>query len=74
MCLAIPGKVVEISEDKAVIDYGFEKRTAKLSVVKPRIGDYVIVSAGFVIEILDEENARKMIEAWKEVTDNVKLE
>jgi len=51
MCLTIPGKVIEIKDNEAVIDYNGEKRTA-ISFFKINKGDSVIVSQGIVIKIL----------------------
>ncbi len=74
MCLGIPGRVVEIRGDHALIDYGGVTREANISLVDVKEGDYVIVHAGFAIEILDREEAEKTIELWKELfsSDNVK--
>jgi len=68
MCLAIPGKVVEKDEKTVVVDYGFEKRKAKTNFITPNIGDYVLVSGGFVIEIVDETKAKEMIDAWNQIS------
>ncbi|MCI4434667.1 MAG: HypC/HybG/HupF family hydrogenase formation chaperone [Thermoplasmata archaeon] len=67
MCLGIPGKVVSIKGDHALIDYGGVTREANISLVDAKEGDYVIVHAGFAIEILDKEEAEKTIELWKEL-------
>jgi hydrogenase assembly chaperone HypC/HupF len=67
MCLAIPGKVVSIKNDTAIVGYGPKKVKAKIENKKPKVGDYVILAAEYVIEILDKEQAEKMIQAWKEV-------
>ncbi len=70
MCLAIPGKIIEISSDKkhAMVDYGDgTKRQANISLVKVKKGDYVLVHAGFAIEILDESEAKKTLELFKEM-------
>ncbi|MCK4927766.1 MAG: HypC/HybG/HupF family hydrogenase formation chaperone [Candidatus Aenigmarchaeota archaeon] len=58
MCLAIPGKVIKIEGDTAIIDYGGIKKQAKIPIVKPKVGDTVLVHAGFAIEIL-KENKKK---------------
>ncbi len=64
MCLSIPGKVVEIKGDNALIDYNFEKRKAKLLFpINPN--DYVIVNAGFVIDTIPKNQAEKFLEAIK---------
>jgi len=65
MCLSIPGKVIDIEEDKAIVDYSGEKREANTSLVKAKIGDYVIVNAGFIMEKLSKEEAEKCLNSWK---------
>ena len=67
MCLAIPGKVVEIlDERRAMIDYGGTRREADITFVKPQMDDWVIVHAGFALQILDEEEARETLALWEE--------
>ena len=67
MCLAIPGQVVEIIDDKrAVVDYGGTRREANTIYVKPSIGDWVVVHAGFALQIMDEEDARETLALWDE--------
>lgn len=67
MCLAVPGKVIEINNEDAKIDFGGVTRKANVSLVDAEEGDYVIVHAGYAIQILDEEEAKKSLEAWDEV-------
>ena len=70
MCLAIPGKIIEIDSEKnhAIVDYGDgTKRKANISLVDVRKGDYVLVHAGFAIEVLDEEEAKKTLELFREM-------
>ncbi len=70
MCLAIPGKIIEIDSDKnhAIVDYGEgTKRKANISLVNVKNGDYVLVHAGFAIETLDETEAKKTINLFKEM-------
>ena len=59
MCLAIPGKVIEINSETAIIDYGGITKEAKITLVTPKLGDFVIVHAGFAIEILDKKKAEE---------------
>ena len=66
MCLAYPGKIVEIKEDKAVIDYESEKRTALLPEKGYTIGDYVIVQGKIVIQKVPKEEALQSIKLMKE--------
>jgi hydrogenase expression/formation protein HypC len=76
MCLAIPGKIMEIIDDVAVddVDNYLQMRTGKVSfggivkevnlayVPEAEIGDYVIVHVGFVISTLDEEEAERVFD------------
>jgi len=72
MCLAIPGKVIKIEGSIATIEYNKElQREANCSLIKCSIGDYVIVQAGFVIEIVNERRAKEM---HKLVTGDERLE
>nr|AGF92952.1 protein belonging to Hydrogenase expression/formation protein, HupF/HypC [uncultured organism] len=66
MCLAVPGQIKSIEGDKAEIDFGGVNREANVSLVDVEIGDYVIVHAGYAIERLEEEEAKKSLEAWDE--------
>lgn len=70
MCLAIPGKIIEIDSKKnhALVDYGDgTKRKANISLVNVRKGDYILVHAGFAIEVIDEKEAMKTLELFKEM-------
>jgi hydrogenase expression/formation protein HypC len=74
MCLAIPGKVVEISGNKASVDFGGLKRKVDLSLLqKCTVNDYVLVHVGFAIQKVDEvtakETYRLLSEVDKEATD-----
>jgi hydrogenase expression/formation protein HypC len=70
VCLAIPGKIVEIDKKKqsATVDYGSgTKRKANVSLVDIKIGDYVLVHAGFAIQILDEKEAQETLALFREM-------
>jgi len=73
MCLAVPGRVVEIDGKRAMIDYGGTKRSANISMVDAKVGDYVVVHAGFAIEIMDEESAKDVIHEFEEMMDKLEL-
>jgi hydrogenase expression/formation protein HypC len=63
MCIAIPGKVVRLEEDGAVVSFGGTLRRANLDLMEEvQEGDYVIVHAGFVIRKLDEQEALETLE------------
>jgi hydrogenase expression/formation protein HypC len=63
MCLAVPMKVIEIDGNEAKVEVGGTMRTVSLDIIDPppEVGDYVIVHAGFVINIIDEEEAQTIL-------------
>ena len=71
MCLAIPAKVLEVRGDSAKVDFG--KGTVKTVNValldRVRVGQYVIVHAGFAIQVMDESEARKTLDLWEEMLE-----
>jgi hydrogenase expression/formation protein HypC len=72
MCLAIPGKIIEIDENKkqAVIDYGNgTKRKANISFLDVSINDYVLVHAGFAIQKLDPKEAKETLNIFYELLE-----
>ena len=70
MCLAVPGKIVSISGDTGDVDFGGVIKQANLSMVDAKIGEWVVVHAGFAIETMDEKEALETIELWNEVLDH----
>lgn len=68
MCLAIPGQVTEVSGKKGWVDYGDgTRREIDLTLVDARVGDYVIVHAGFAIEKIDERDAQETLRIFREM-------
>lgn len=67
MCVAAPGKVIEINDDTAVIDYNGNKVNANKGIVDVKIGDYVLVHAGLIIQVLPEDEAKNMLELFEEL-------
>lgn len=63
MCLAIPARVVEISEsDQAIVDLGGVRKDVSLALVEDvQVGDYVIVHVGYALTRLDPEEAEKTL-------------
>lgn len=70
MCLAIPGKIVNIDGDMGDVDFGGVTRKANLSMVDAHVGDWAVVHAGFAIQLMDEEDAQETIRLWNEVLDS----
>jgi hydrogenase expression/formation protein HypC len=74
MCLAIPGKIIEINTDSPIkmgkIDYAGTVNEACLEYVPDvKVGQYVIVHAGFALNIVDEEEAQKTLALWDEIVE-----
>ena len=68
MCLAVPLKLVEINGKDAVGEALGMRRSVRVDFIPdPKIGDYVIVHAGFAIERLPEEQAMDDLETWEEL-------
>ena len=68
MCLAIPLKLIEINGKDAVGEAMGLKRKLRVDFIEePKLGDYVIVHAGFAIERLPEEQALEDLETWEEL-------
>jgi hydrogenase expression/formation protein HypC len=68
LCLAIPGRVIDIDGNHATVEYGEGVRNrANISLVEVQVGDYVLVHAGFAIKVMDESEARKTLDVWKEM-------
>jgi len=68
MCLAIPAKVVEIKGDTAKVDFGAGAvRDVNISLVDAKVGEYVIVHAGYAIEVLDQKAAEETLALWNEI-------
>jgi hydrogenase expression/formation protein HypC len=67
MCLAIPGKVKKIFKDNsAEIEIGGIVKSISLDLIpKVKLGDYVLIHAGFAIEIIDEKQAEDIFRAWE---------
>lgn len=79
MCLAIPGKVVEIYTHEGMrsarVQFGGVTREACLDYVpETQLGDYVLVHVGFAISRVDEEEARRTWEALASIGQLAELE
>ncbi len=60
MCLAIPGKIMAIKNQLATVDFSGIEKEINISLVDVKIGEYVMVHAGFAIEKMDDEYAKEM--------------
>ena len=72
MCLAIPSKITKIENNMATIDVQGVQREASLMLLEDaRVGDYVIVHAGFAISTLDQAAAQETLDLLREAIDAV---
>lgn len=60
MCLAIPGKILKIKDQLATVDFQGVQKEINISLVDVKIGDYVMVHAGFAIEKIDDEYVKEL--------------
>ena len=68
MCLAIPMKVISIDGDECFVESGGLKRKANLALIKDvKRGDYILLHAGFAIEKLRPEEARKTLKILRQL-------
>lgn len=77
MCLAIPGKILEIDESQGLpmgkVDFsGAEQLVCLAQVDGADVGKYVLVHAGFAISVLDEEEALSSLELWSDMIEKAK--
>ena len=73
MCLAVPLKLIEIDGKEAVGDVmGVRRRIRVDFIPEPKIGDYVIVHAGFAIERLSEQQALEDLDSWEELDETLR--
>ena len=74
MCLSIPSKVVKISEDQTMctVDTMGVQRDANLMMMgddNVKVGDYVLLHIGFVMNKIDDEEALASIATYKEILE-----
>jgi len=63
MCLAIPARIVELDKDNAVVDAMGNRWKAKTTLLpEAKLGDLVLIHAGFAISLVDEAEAK---ETWQ---------
>ena len=68
MCLAIPGRILELDGAYARVDFGGVRRRIGTALTPDAaIGDYVLVHAGMAIQIVDVEEAERTLTLIREV-------
>ena len=70
MCLAIPAKIVELEGNNAVVDAMGNRFRAKTTLLpEAKLGDLVLIHAGFAISLVDEEEAKETWQLIAEIND-----
>ncbi len=68
MCLAVPAKIIERNEFMGTVDVSGVTRQVSLMLLPTAVvGDYVLIHAGFAIQTIDEEEALRTLELFKEL-------
>lgn len=80
MCLAVPGRIIEISDEDPLqrmgrVDFGGIVKEISLAYLpEAKTGDYVIVHVGFALSLVDEAEARKVFEYLERMGELSELE
>jgi hydrogenase expression/formation protein HypC len=68
MCLAIPARVMRVDGSKAQVDFGEGVlRDVNVTLVDAKVGEYVLVHAGYAIQTVDKKDALETLTLWKEI-------
>ena len=71
MCLAVPGKVLEIDRNHAKVDFGGGAiRGVDITLVDVEVGQYVLVHTGYAIQVMSEDEAQETLALWREIIDS----
>ena len=70
MCLAVPARIVELEGDRAVVDALGNRWKAKTTLLpEAKLGDLVLIHAGFAISLVDEEEAKRTWQLIAEISE-----
>jgi hydrogenase expression/formation protein HypC len=69
MCLAVPAKILEINGKIAKVDFGGLTKEVDISLVDAKEGQYVIIHAGFAIQVMDEEDAKETLDMFNDIIE-----
>ena len=68
MCLAVPGKIISVKDNHAEADFNGVKHAVSLDLVPAaKRGDYVLVHAGFAIQVLEPNEAAETLKLFEEI-------
>ena len=69
MCIAIPGRVVELNEDRAKVDFNGNLVDVNTGLIEPEVGQYVLVHAGCDFEVIEHDKEQELIELFTELEE-----
>lgn len=69
MCVAAPGKIIKIDGSNATVDYNGNITHANMGIVNAEVGDYVLVHAGLIIQVLPDNEAEYMNQLFRELEE-----
>ena len=68
MCLGIPMKVIKVEGDRGIVEIGGVRREASFQLLEDvKVGEYVLIHAGYAINKIDEEEAKKTLSLLLEI-------
>jgi hydrogenase expression/formation protein HypC len=67
MCVAVPGRVISVKGSKAIVDFAGNRIEAEAGLVKVRPGDPVLVHAGCILQVLQEEESDILKDLYEEL-------
>ncbi|MBU1036545.1 [FeFe] hydrogenase H-cluster radical SAM maturase HydE [Patescibacteria group bacterium] len=66
MCYAIPGKIVKLKNNLAVVDYFGEKRNVLNDFLKVKVNDYIYAQGGIIVNKIPAKEAKEILAFWRE--------
>ena len=71
MCVAVPSLITALDGSDAIVDVGGVSRKASMMLTPDaKIGDYVLIHAGYAISIVDREEAEATLELFRELAES----
>lgn len=67
MCVAMPGKVVSVEGTKAEVDFSGNLVRAEAGLVQVKPGDYVLVHAGCILQVISEQDRNCLMDLFEEI-------
>ena len=67
MCVALPGKVIKLEGTRATVDFNGNRVEAEAGLVKAKPGDYVLVHAGCILQVLSKEEGDSLTDLFSEL-------